>query len=51
MTRNCNESVETSHNQNWLYIRDHPYTISITGGSELSKTNVTKLTKTSTSTF
>ena len=24
---------KTKHNQNWPYIRDHPYRILITGGS------------------
>ena len=28
------------HNENWLYIADHPYRILITGGSGSGKTNI-----------
>ena len=31
---------KTEHNKNWPYIPDHPYRISIIGGSRSGKTNV-----------
>ena len=31
---------KTIHNTNWLYIQDHPYRISIIGGSGFGKTNL-----------
>ena len=37
---NHNELVETNHNPNWPYIREHPYRILIIGGSESGKNNV-----------
>ena len=40
MVKIYDESFETNHNQNWLYIPDHPYRILIVGGSESEKTNV-----------
>ena len=30
---------KTKHNKNWPYIPDHPYRISIIGGSRSGKTN------------
>ena len=32
--------VEINHNPNWTYVPDHPYRISIIGGSGSGKTNV-----------
>ena len=40
MTKKYDQSVETNHNPNWLYIPDHPYRILIIGGSGSGKTNV-----------
>ena len=34
------KSVEINHDPNWPYIPDHPYRVSIIGGSESGKTNV-----------
>ena len=39
MMKNYNQSVEINHNPNWPYILDHPYRVSIIGGSGLGKTN------------
>ena len=38
--KNYHQSDEINHNPNWPYIPDHPYRVSITGGSGLGKTNV-----------
>ena len=38
--KNYDESVETNHNPNWLYIPNHPYRILIIGDSGSGKTNV-----------
>ena len=38
--KNYDQSIEISHNPNWLYIADHPYRIWIIGGSGSGKTNV-----------
>ena len=38
--KNYDQSVEINHNQNWLYIPDHPYRILIFGSSGSGKTNV-----------
>ena len=47
MMKNYDESVEISHNANWLYIPDYPYRILIIGNSGSGKTNVLfNLTKT-----
>ena len=40
MIKSYDESVETKHNLNWLYIADLPYRILIIGGSGLGKINV-----------
>ena len=40
MLRNYGESLEITHNPNWLYIPDHHYRILIIGGSGSGKTNV-----------
>ena len=37
--KNYDELVEISHNPNWPYIPDHPYSILIIGGSGSVKTN------------
>ena len=39
MMTNYDQSVETNHNPNWLYIPDHPHRILI-GGSGSGNTNV-----------
>ena len=39
MMKNYDQSVEINHNPNWPYIFDHPYRVSIIGGSGLGKTN------------
>ena len=38
--KNYDESVQINYNPNWPYIPDHPYRISIIGGSRSGKTNV-----------
>ena len=38
--RNYDESVKMNHNQNWLYIPDHPYRMLIIDGSGSGKTIV-----------
>ena len=38
--QNYDESVEINQNQYWCHIPDHPYRISIIGGSRSGKTNV-----------
>ena len=38
--KNCDQSVEITHNQNLPYIPDHPYRILIIGSSGSGKTNV-----------
>ena len=38
--KNYGLSVEINHNPNWAYVPDHPYRISIIGGSGSGKTNV-----------
>ena len=40
MIKNCDQSVEPNHSQNWPYIPDHPHKILIIGGSGSQKTNV-----------
>ena len=40
MMKNYDQSIETNHNKNWFYIRDHPYGILITGGSGSETTDV-----------
>ena len=40
MMKNYDESVEISHNSNWLYIPDYPYRILIIDDSGSDKTNV-----------
>ena len=45
LVKNCDQSVEINDNPNWPYIRDHPYRILITGGSESVKTNKTSRIK------
>ena len=39
MMTNYDQSVETNHNPNWLYIPNHPHRILI-GGSGSGNTNV-----------
>ena len=36
--KNCDESVEISHNPNWSHIPDRPYRTLIIGGSGSGKT-------------
>ena len=40
MIKNYDQSVEINCNPNWPYIPDHPYRISIIGGSRSRKINV-----------
>ena len=40
MMKNCNESVEISHNPNWSYFPDHPHKMFIIDGSGSGKANV-----------
>ena len=40
MMKNCDQSVEITHNQNLPYIPDQPYRILIIGSSGSGKTNV-----------
>ena len=37
---NYTNENRTKHNKNWSYIPDHPYKISIIGGSGFGKTNL-----------
>ena len=37
--KNYDQSVKTNHNPNWPYISDHPYRLSVSGGSKWGKSN------------